>query len=58
MVVEDLHQRNQIVDTLNSTEFGRQVYDDFMARQNRLLEWVRLILNSSNYLILMIECIL
>lgn len=41
MVVEDLHQRNQIVDTLNSTEFGRQVYDDFMTRQNRLLEWVR-----------------
>ncbi|XP_025425740.1 C-Maf-inducing protein-like isoform X2 [Sipha flava] len=38
MVVEDLHQRNQIVDTLKSTEFGRKVYDDFMSRQNQLLE--------------------
>lgn len=40
-VVEDLRQRNQIVDTLNSTEIGRLVYDDFMARQNQLLELVR-----------------
>lgn len=41
MVVEDLHQRNQIIDTLKSTEFGRIVYDDFKSRQNQLLELVR-----------------
>ncbi|XP_022176889.1 C-Maf-inducing protein-like isoform X1 [Myzus persicae] len=41
MVVEDLHQRNQIVDTLKSTEFGRKVYDEFMSRQNQLLELQR-----------------
>lgn len=41
MVVEDLHQRNQIVDTLKSTEVGKKVYDDFMSRQNQLIELVR-----------------
>lgn len=40
MVVEDLHQRNQIVDTLKSTELGKKVYDDFMSRQNQLIELV------------------
>lgn len=40
MVVEDLHQRNQIVDTLKSTELGNKVYVDFMARQNQLIELV------------------
>lgn len=43
MVVEDLHQRNQIVDTLKSTVFGMKVYDDFMSRQNQLLELVQII---------------
>lgn len=49
MVVEDLQQRNQIVDTLTSTMFGRKVYDDFMSRQNQLLELVRLIMHFCNY---------
>lgn len=48
MVVDDLHQRNQIVDTLKSTVFGRKVYDDFMSRQNQLLELV-----STDQMILM-----
>lgn len=52
MVVEDLHQRNQIVDTLTSTMFGRKVYDDFMSRQNQLLELVRLILIFHCYVFL------
>lgn len=41
VVVEDLQQRNQIVDTLKSTEFGRKVYDEFMSRQSHLFELVR-----------------
>lgn len=48
MVVDDLHQRNQIVDTLKSTVFGKKVYDDFMSRQNQLLELV-----SINQMVLM-----
>ncbi|XP_050440547.1 C-Maf-inducing protein-like isoform X2 [Adelges cooleyi] len=36
MVVDDVQQRQQIVDTLKSTEFGRQVYDDYMLRQSQL----------------------
>ncbi|VVC30014.1 Hypothetical protein CINCED_3A004893 [Cinara cedri] len=41
MVVDDLHQRSQIVDTLNSNELGKKVYDDFMSRQNQLIELQR-----------------